>query len=291
MYSLTSGYISFILSNFISLFKKSLPKTPQKNSHDIINQELINNGYCVLQQEIKNDEVEQLYNLTKIIKCSYMQGKNEKKDSDIFDINNFIYPTYSYKEEELILSKNILSICTNDKYLNIARDYLKAEPILKDVNMWWSTPIEKEANAQAAQLYHYDLDGIKWLKFFIYLTDVDIKNGPHVYVPGTHKPFSKPYNIMLRGYKRVGDKEIIEEYGNSIISIEGKSGTMIIGDTSCFHKGEKPISRCRLIFEFQYANSLFGPPFKDSYKIARSNRLFQDYSSKNMFLFQKYYNA
>ena len=66
MYSLTSGYISFILSNFISLFKKSLPKTPQKNSHDIINQKLINNGYCVLQQEIKNDEVEQLYNLTKI---------------------------------------------------------------------------------------------------------------------------------------------------------------------------------------------------------------------------------
>ena len=51
--------------------------------------------------------------------------------------------------------------------------------------------LSKKADSEAAQMFHFDLDRIKWLKFFIYLTDVKINSGPHVYVSGTHKPFSK----------------------------------------------------------------------------------------------------
>ena len=37
-----------------------------------------------------------------------------------------------------------------------------------------------------------------------------------------------------------------------------KKGTLIIGDTSCFHKGEKPKTKERLIFECTFSNDLFG---------------------------------
>ena len=132
--------------------------------------------------------------------------------------------------------------------------------------MWWSTTFNKKADSAAAQEYHYDLDGLKWLKFFIYLTDVDYDTGPHVYIPQTHKPFKKKYKHMLRGYQRISDEEIMQNY-NKVEKIIGNSGTMIIGDTNCFHKGQVPKKNNRLIFEFQYSNSLFGPAINyKSYK-------------------------
>ena len=119
--------------------------------------------------------------------------------------------------------------------------------------------LSKKADSEAAQMFHFDLDRIKWLKFFIYLTDVNINSGPHVYVSGTHKPFSKPYKFMLRGYKRILDEEINNSYEQSRINtICGDKGTIIIGDTSCYHKGLPPLNGNRLIFEFELSNSSFG---------------------------------
>ena len=48
----------------------------------------------------------------------------------------------------------------------------------------------KGASSEAAQLFHFDMDRIRFLKVFIYLTDVGTENGPHVYVRGSHR--SKP---------------------------------------------------------------------------------------------------
>ena len=55
-----------------------------------------------------------------------------------------------------------------------------------------------------AQLYHFDLDRPKWLKFFIYLNDVEnISHGPHLFIEKTHKLFSKPYKILIKRYQRI----------------------------------------------------------------------------------------
>ena len=59
--------------------------------------------------------------------------------------------------------------------------------------MWWSSKSNFN-DPKSAQEFHFDLDSIKWLKFFIYLTDVEANTGPHIYVKGTHnskKRFNK----------------------------------------------------------------------------------------------------
>ena len=41
---------------------------------------------------------------------------------------------------------------------------------------------------------HRDLDDFKFLSLFVYLTDVDLSNGPHVYERGTHFGISEAKN-------------------------------------------------------------------------------------------------
>ena len=40
-----------------------------------------------------------------------------------------------------------------------------------------------KVDEHAAQMFHFDMDRPKWLKFFIYINDVNEKNGPHFFIP------------------------------------------------------------------------------------------------------------
>lgn len=75
---------------------------------------------------------------------------------------------------------------TDMNFFAIAQEYLACKPIHDLVLMWWSAPHSNKASSEAAQLYHFDMDHLKFLKFFIYLTDVDEHNGPHCYVRKSH---------------------------------------------------------------------------------------------------------
>ena len=253
-----------------------------------VDENLNKEGYQVMEDLLDQNSILEVFKLTRLLKCFSRVDKNQTKDKIFHDLE-IKYPTYTYTEEDLICQKPILEIVTNKKFIEIAKNYFGSEPILKNVNMWWSTNFLKEADSESAQMFHFDLDGIKWLKIFIYITDVNIENGPHVYVSNTHKSFEKPYDLMLRGYKRISDEDIKSRYDSSRIkTICGKAGTTIIGDTSCFHKGLPPKKESRLIFEYELSNSLFGSPYKENFNSLSKNINFNDYMEKNKNFFKKY---
>lgn len=286
VYCISSGFISSCLSKIISLFSYRHIKSSDlviKN----ITQNINNDGYKVLDEKYDNIKVQTLYDLTNQMECYSRNDKNNSKK--LFKDHDIKFPTYSYSELDLISQKCVLETITESKFLNIAKNYLGCEPVLTSVNMWWSTDYLKKADSEAAQMFHFDLDRIKWLKFFIYLTDVDEDKGPHVYIEKTHKSFSKPYKFMLRGYKRINDEEIYASFDESRIKkIIGKNGTVIVGNTSCYHKGLPPKDGNRLIFEFELSNSMFGGPSSDIYSEIYNNKNFQYYKKLHPNLFLKY---
>ena len=88
---------------------------------------------------------------------------------------------------------------------------------------------------------------------------------------------------------RIDDYEIENYYGkNKIKLVVGKSGTLIAGDTSCFHKGTPVKNKSRLIFEFELANSLFGAQNFLDLRIANNNLNFLEYSRNDKIYFSKY---
>lgn len=149
-----------------------------------------------------------------------------------------------YQPKDLIKIPEIMCIANDQEILAIVQEYFGCKPTITGVEMWWSLTDRK--TPQFAQLYHRDFDGIKFLKLFVYLTDVDQDNGPHVYIPGT---------VNLKQWRRptrFSDEQIARLFSDKIKPMCGKKGMMFLEDTFGIHKGSLPIANHRLLLQIQY---------------------------------------
>jgi hypothetical protein len=132
--------------------------------------------------------------------------------------------------------------------------YLAADPMIMSVVLWRSFAWDTADNGSAQQ-FHYDGDRAAFVKMFVYLTDVDVTNGAHVYVPGSHR--EKPKE-MLHG-RRLSDAEIARHYPRETWKeITGPKGTVFFADTQGFHKGGKVEQGSRAMFQINLAVDRFG---------------------------------
>lgn len=145
--------------------------------------------------------------------------------------------------------------------LAIAAKYLGAPPVHIASELWWSFPVEGTPMEQlkAAQVFHYDLDDYRFIKFFFYLTDVDLTSGPHILLRGTHK--NKPLSHQLLGVRCASkpDEEIVDIYGaENLVTVCGSAGLGFAEDATCFHKGTLPTHKERLLLQIEYAINSYG---------------------------------
>ena len=134
----------------------------------------------------------------------------------------------------------------NAAVLSIARAYLGCCPTISGIYLQWSFPARHQT--ADVQYFHRDPDDWRFLKLFVYLTDVDEESGPHEFVLGSHRSsgriFSKPY----------AEEEVERVYGrDQIIKITGPKGTTFIEDTWGIHRGRVPLARPRLLLQVQYS--------------------------------------
>jgi hypothetical protein len=173
---------------------------------------------------------------------------------------------YDFDPEDLVNHPDVQALITDQSLVAVAQSYIGARPVLDEVNLWWSTAYSSEPDGSAAQFYHFDMDRIRWLKFFIFLTDVGPENGPHCFVAGSHRTRGIPDHLLARGYARIPDADVRAAYPSErFIEFTGSRGTILAEDTRGLHKG-KPLTRGdRLVLEFEFSNSLFGAtPLKRS---------------------------
>ena len=146
-----------------------------------------------------------------------------------------------------------LDFATSPEILRIAAAYLGVTPILNYPESWFSFPVEK-IEKESAKNWHWDCDGIKWLKVFVYLNDVTLVNGPHAFVSGSHRGWK-----VNNKSSRVLEQEVIAAYGiNAIKSFTAPKGTVIFEDTRGFHKGTPLLSGYRLVLQLQFNFDEFG---------------------------------
>ena len=146
-----------------------------------------------------------------------------------------------------------LEFATSPEILRIAAEYLGVTPVLNYPESWFSFPVEK-IEKESAKNWHWDCDGIKWLKVFVYLNDVTMVNGPHAFVSGSHRGWK-----INNKSSRVSEQEIIAAYGEySIKSFTAPRGTVIFEDTRGFHKGTPLLSGHRLVLQLQFNFDEFG---------------------------------
>ena len=152
----------------------------------------------------------------------------------------------SYPLDVVLSAPHIVAMMNSKDVLDVAGRYLDCKPTISAVGLHWSLP--SKTGECAVQVFHRDPDDWRFLKLFVYLTDVDEGAGPHEYVRGSHV-----HSGRLRS-SRYADEEVLSRYGQtSLERVLGPAGTTFIADTWGIHKGRVAQTRPRLIFQVTYS--------------------------------------
>jgi len=214
-------------------------------------------GYYIFNSCLSPAKIRSIVNFAMEEPVHYLDPETGKQSVEKikYDPKTPISPRYNFPRESILKSEVLQDLIFDDSLMAFAQEYLGCKPILDHLAFWWSQPFKGKAKSEAAQLYHFDMDRIKFMKFFFYLTDVDTYNGPHCYVKNSHTKL--PPEISRDG--RFTDLDIEKIYGTqNMLELVGKKGTIMAVDTRGMHKGKDLINGERLLFQIEFAISMFG---------------------------------
>lgn len=160
-----------------------------------------------------------------------------------------------YSHDQILAAPHLMDIANDPQVLSVVEGALGAKPTLSAIRAWWSTPTQS-GKAEHAELFHRDVDDLRFVKLFVYLTDVDENTGPHIFVSGSHR------QNHLTAISRYSDAEVEQAFGSSnILSLTGKAGTAFLENTFGMHRGMPPRQGPRFIFQPLYTLRpvIFGP--------------------------------
>ena len=246
---------------------------------------LEDDGFIRLDDILSSVEISEIKNyfLDKPCYNSHVSTHAEDPPKD-YDYAKKHWKNASYCVEDIIEAPHLLDLITNPNLTSIVEEYFGCPPTLTLLNTFWSFPDQKQ-DPHETQLFHRDTNDFKFLTFFVYLTDVDEKSGPHCYIKYTHRLdliqkilneikndsneqigelASKiiPNELFWRGQEngyptRDAAVKGIDGALNALFkpymeTICGKAGTAMLGDTYGFHKGIPPTESPRLMFWGSY---------------------------------------
>jgi hypothetical protein len=287
----------YIFGGIVTEFTNNLTKSKKNNTLNYNNEEnnkIIKNinedGLFIKENFLTPYEIEQIQKMISNYEFTLRKMDGEVKKSSIkadrykFDPKNPKAVMYSVDSDFLINQKIIQQILLKDEIYDLGLKYFGTEPLLDHISLSISTNFKKEPDGEAAQLYHFDLDKPKWLKFLTYVNDVGVDNGPHCFIKKTHKNNAIPFSIRSKGYVRIDDlNNNIKNLLNNEIKIIGKAGTSIIEDTKGLHKGSVVKEGYRILLNIQINSSMFGSP----YEKVNFNKIDKDLLEK--FIEKKYF--
>ncbi|MBW8889337.1 MAG: hypothetical protein JF616_16400 [Fibrobacteres bacterium] len=216
-------------------------------------------GIHIFGQKLPEAWVDELVAYARTAPCYRKDDKTKDQESAPFPTGSARGNLYDFKEADLIRVPAIQRMMADEGLYEISQAYFGAKPNLDAVQMWWSPVFDRQASSEAAQMYHFDLERVQWLKWFVYLTDVDSGAGPHCFVRGSHRAGRKPGELLARGYQRIPDQDMARFYPKEdLLEITGGKGTLFVEDTSGWHKGKVPTTSDRLVLEIELSNTLFG---------------------------------
>jgi hypothetical protein len=266
----TGGVSNDVMSRLVSLFERRSRLPEPRGSLGVtgageaarIAARLREDGYFVFEQRLPDDVCDRLLRFATSAPAVVRPMTHEPnlgKRTAVYDERQPLAVRYDFDASDVLDLIEVQSLLTDPTFLSVAQNYLGTTPVADVVSMWWHTAFSDQPDEEAAQFFHFDMDRIKWLKFFIYLTDVGPDSGAHCFVRGSHRTHGIPAALRVRGYARLTDEQVLEHYRpEDITEFHGARGTVIAEDTRGLHKGLAVRRGHRLMLQLQFSNSLFG---------------------------------
>lgn len=225
--------------------------------------ELREQGFALLDVRIPDEVVDELAAYFAQAPCTLTSDRDvplAPGETTTVDFANPLAEKYAVTTRATLASPTVRSLLLDRGLLEIAQAYLGSAPIIDIIIAWFSFPAGA-ASREAGQLYHFDLDRVRWLKAFLLLSDQDSETGAHMYIPGTNRDKGIDASLLRRGYARLEDDDVAVFHPRSTWkTMEGRRGVILLEDTRGLHKGMPLVRDHRLMLQFEYAQSMFGHP-------------------------------
>jgi hypothetical protein len=153
------------------------------------------------------------------------------------------------KDSFFVNHPDVLQFVSQPKLVDLASHYLGELPILSSVELWWS-PVNQ--SAQSSQLFHFDEEDDRQLKFFLNVVDIGPENGPFTAIDAVSSGA-----FLSAGGKHHGrhtDSFVFAKAGaSSPQPFVGPAGSIAAVDTSrCLHFGSRGNTADRFVLMFQF---------------------------------------
>ena len=198
-------------------------------------------GYYVFQQSIDEDLVNDFVAFSDSLGFN-VENESQQPSTRISYDEIDSGKSLRYLYDDRVYNHNLVNCLLKDSALiSLVEEHLKTNKISIYGKGWKSIGrpnISLSQASNAAQMFHFDYDSMNFLKIFVYLTDVCDKSGPHEFIAGSNKPFNSDLiTNNIKPYGRYTDQAIVDIFKKKPVRFTGKKGTVIIEDTSGFHKG------------------------------------------------------
>ena len=299
-----------LFQNF-AINKLSLEKSVNDQKLSIIKENLNHKGFHVLPNFFSDDQVEKIRE--ELGNFKYVCNNNEKifgRLSEIKNKNDYKnHPMFfsSLQGENIEENKTLFQIFENKFFLDIAENYFGIKSYLNHAISFYTNPInydkyynDDKNKSHNAQSYHYDYSHLRFLKFFIYLSDVEEpENGAHTFISKSHEEnLIIPKNLedyeetSLRYFSdgSYGGMIIKEDWinknidSNRIMRMCYPKGTVIIENTTGLHKGNRCLKGHREMLSLIYSISNLCPltPNKTMTLKIKNKRDISDFLTYNL---------
>jgi hypothetical protein len=166
----------------------------------------------------------------------------------------FVVRKYAY-DVQLGLDDPWLRLGLNKRLLDISNTYLGMWTKLEYIDVWY-TPAANESERKSSQRWHRDFNDRHLLKAFLYLVDVDEETGPFEYVPrsapGNELDHLWPWRPLGENYPP--DDELAAKIEGKSVSFVAPKGTVILCNTSGFHRGGFASGKPRTLATVTYSS-------------------------------------
>jgi ectoine hydroxylase-related dioxygenase (phytanoyl-CoA dioxygenase family) len=199
----------------------------------------------------------------------------EKTPLDLRDVPIIKQTKLKYFDADIAQCADIIALANSDKILPLVSAYLGCKPTIVTMSSWWTKAGPDSSEKFYDDMFHRDVDDYKFVKLFVYLSDVGPENGAHCFIRGSHN--SK--NLTKR--QILTDDDINQKFDkNDILALSGKSGTGILEDTWGIHRALPCVKGERLLLHFLYGLTSFNADASPPEPVARNVYNVDAYSNR-----------
>jgi Phytanoyl-CoA dioxygenase (PhyH) len=158
------------------------------------------------------------------------------------------YTKVQYTNYDTASCLPLVYLANHPSILATVARYLGAKPRISTMQVWWTYGEHSQTGQQHFDdVYHRDVDDLRFIKLFVYLTNATVTTGAHSFVKGSHR------SDLLTRRGPITDADVHSHFSSEDIeTVVGSAGTVFLEDTWGIHRPLLATEGRRLIFSVLY---------------------------------------